>query len=253
MKRHRHLLWMSLAGMALTACAANRPVIRNEMALKGQPSLTLDGLTISAKLLDLAGIRKDPRLSKTVVVKAAGLLPTNVSWTLVDPPAFELRVLNRTGHVVRLHDAVIKLMDNAGNLYDPLSPATARAELDDAFAAARGRGWEITPDGAAQLGTALSQVKFLSENAQLLPDIAETFIVAFSGPHDHTEEGLNNWLALQSALRLKIFEVPTGTNEAGVVTKRVAFEFPFVVRTFRDTREVGPDGKEKLVSVEVQK
>ncbi len=60
---------------------------------------------------------------------------------------------------------------------------------------------------------------------------------------------MNQWLSQQTALRLKIYEVPTQTDQAGAVTRRVAFEFPVDVKTVRETWEDSLSGS-KLVSSE---
>jgi hypothetical protein len=249
----RALKLVSSIGLLLTACAPARPSLRNELTLQGDATQTQDGLTITARLMDVSAVTKDPRLSRNVRVMVGGLLPKEMPWMIVDPPVFELRILNRTGHVVNLHDTVIKLMDNAGNAFDPVNLAMASAALENDVAAARTKGYEISAQGMADLRASVNQIKFLNENARLIPDVSETFIVAFATTHERTLAGLNDWLARQTTLRLKIFEVPTRTNEAGAVTKRVAFEYPFSIRTYSESRVTDAEGNEKLVSVEVQK
>lgn len=239
--------------LVLAACAGPRESIRSEMTLTGDPMVTLDGLTVSARALDLQTIKGDPRFSRTVKLNgsalAAALIGHRNFWTVIDPPAFELRIRNQTGHVVRLNGVVIKLIGPDGTSYDALDHASARAELEESIAAARARGIDLSAASASELVSAQKQLKFLSENAQLLPEVSETFIVAFATPVGRTEKEVNDWLARQSSFRLKVFDIPTRTDAAGAVTKRVSFEFPVVVKTFRETYEDGPEGK-RLVSTQ---
>ncbi len=259
MSAHSHFRWSLLSALLLTACAGSQQVIRNEMKLQGESSVTLDGLAVSAKLLDGIAIKSDSRFSRKVsvtgtgLIQSASLLGSTPFVTIIDPPAFELRVRNNTGHVVRLQGTVIKLIDGAGNLYDALDRTSARDALDDTLSTARAQGYEVSNASSQELRGALSHVKFLTENGQLLPDVAETFIVAFAISNVHTEKELNEWLALQTSLRLKVYDVPTRTNEAGTVTKRVSFEFPVEVKTFRETYQTGPDGRKLTGTEEVAK
>jgi hypothetical protein len=253
--------WFSLVALiALVGCAGPREVIRNEIKLSGDSSLTLDGLTVSVRLLDVDAIKADPRLSRKLTYTPVGssgalalLAGTQGFMTLVNPPAFELKVRNQTGHVVRLQGTVIKLIDGSGSLYEALDRGTAEADLDSGLAAARSKGYEVSPSDSQELRSALSKVKFLTENGQLLPDISETFIVAFSLPFGQTEKEMNEWFAKQASFRLKVFDLPTRTNEAGAVTKRVSFEFPVTVKTFRETYADGSQGRKLVASEAVEK
>jgi hypothetical protein len=244
--------FLPFAVLAAVGCSSNRQVLRSEMKLQGDPSQTQDGFTLTAKVVALAVMTKDPRLTKAVEVISQGS-KKEVPWTLVNPPVFEVHASNRTGHVIKLTGAIFKLIDGAGNLYEPLTKSKLQAETEDAIIQAKKGGMAITQDGIAQLNSGMRALKFMDENTQLLPDIAETFFLAFELPIAQTQEGLNAWLAQQAALRLKIYEVPTRTNEAGVITKRVAFEFPVEVKTFRDTYAVGMMETKLVSSEEVKK
>lgn len=237
--------------LALVGCTSTKSIMRSEMQLTGSPSQAKDGLTMTAKVLDLQAMAKDTRLTKALPIAGSD---KEVPWTLLNPPTFEVRVLNQTGHAIRMRGAIFKLVDAAGNLYDAMPKDKAVANLMDSFSiAATKQGVSVTPAGQAMARSALQQVKFLDENSQLLPDIADTYLLAFDLPFEPSYEGMNGWLAGQAALQLKIYEVPTKTDEAGNITKRVAFEFPLTVKTFKDTYEIGLMDNKLVSSVEVKK
>lgn len=236
----------------LSACAGSRELLRNEMKLKGDANVTKEGLTVIARVLDEGAMAKEPRLVKTVDVARQGHV-MQVPWMLLTPPVFEVKITNKTGHVVKMTGAVFKLVDAAGNLYDALPKDKAIAhEMDAADAVAR-QGIVVPESSKHQIAQGIKQLKVLDENTQLLPDLSDTFFLSFELPIEPTGEALSTWLATQTSLQLKIYEVPTQTNDAGAVTKRVAFEFPLVVTTYRDTYEVGLMGSKLLSSQEVAK
>jgi hypothetical protein len=245
-----------ILAFAATGCVTNKQVLRSELQLQGDSGKTLEGLTVSAKVLGLDAVKGDPRLTKNLEATRVmmGVAATTKTFvTLVNPPVFEVRIMNKTGHVVRLDGTVIKLLDGGGNVYDAITKDVALTELNDSFDAGLSGGVVVGASERARAAAGLKQLKFLGDNVTLLPDVAETFIAAFALPIQQTEEGLNEWLAAQTSLRLKVFDVPVEVNAAGAVTKRVSFEYPIVVRSFRETYEVGPGGKKLLATEEVQK
>jgi hypothetical protein len=70
------------------------------------------------------------------------------NYMLLAPPVFAVTVTNNTGHVVRMKGAVIKLIDSANNLYDPLPKDMALAKLDEADAVSARKGIALTQESA---------------------------------------------------------------------------------------------------------
>jgi hypothetical protein len=248
-----NVLPVLLAVWAMTACTSTRQVLRSDIRLRGDAKQTRDGLTMEAAVTDIQSMQKDPRLSKTVTAvkrSDSGSVETQVGWVLLNPPAFQVKVTNNTGHVVKMTGAVFKLIDAAGNLYDATSKDKMAAQQADAIAGLEAQGVVLPAASKSQLNAAMRSIKLLDGNTELLPDMTETFFISFDLPVEPTADAVNKWLSEQTALRLKIYEVPTQTNEAGAITKRVAFEYPVDVQTVRETYEVSLVGGSKLVSSE---
>lgn len=72
------------------------------------------------------------------------------------------------------------------------------------------------PAATTSIMASVGQLKLLDDNAESLPDYAETDLVAFKPPGvEQTEAALNAWLASQTQLTLKLCEVPSqGTKQA---------------------------------------
>lgn len=241
----------------LSGCTSIRRVTRSQVSLAGTKAQTKEGITISATVTDLVSVQKDPRLFKTVPAvqrTSEGAVERNIGWILLNPPVLELRVTNETGHVIRFNGAVIAMIDGAGNRYESTTKDRLAAEQRSAIALLARQGTVVTPAGQAELERAARGLKLLDDNVQLLPSRADTYFLSFDLPVEPTLEAVNAWLAEQSSLQLAIYEVPVETNEAGTVTKRTAFEFPLVVKTFRDTYEDKLfQGSRLLSSVEIKK
>jgi hypothetical protein len=242
-----------VAALALNACTATRQVLRSDIRLHGDGKQTQDGLSIEAAVKDIQSMGKDARLSKKVdAVRRtdAGPVEMQLGWILLNPPAFQVKVTNTTGHVVKMTGAVFKLIDQAGNLYDATTKDRMAAQQADAISTLEGQGITLTPASKSQLNAAVRNLKLLDSNTEFLPDMSETFFLSFDIGVEPTEQAVNQWLSQQAALRLKIYEVPTQTDPAGAITKRVAFEFPVDVKTVRETYEDSMIGGSKLVSSE---
>lgn len=240
----RTAMIIAAAAALLAGCAPTvRTVIRNEMDLTGEAQVAKEGLTMKVTLLDEKAIRADSRLTKrgtySYVNPYTGT-PTQkeTDFMAVTPPTFQVKITNNTGHVARMKGIVIRLMDSAGTAYEAYTRDLMAADDEAAEQAlrARIRGFETSATTKSALAAARRNLKFLDDNSEVLPNQTETFYVCPKLPLEElTYEGLNKWIATQNTLVLRIFEVPSETDQAGNITKRVHFEFPLAVKSFEDT------------------
>jgi len=117
---------------------------------------------------------------------------------------FKVSVTNRTGHVLRFTGAVVKLIDEAGNMYDAFTKEECGA----------------TYVGTAQAGEASSRLrtlKYLDPNVEILPDMTWNGYIAFNlRPKDAGE-----------LVKFAVYDLVTKTDEAGNPKEKSRFEFNF--------------------------
>lgn len=247
----------ALSVLVAAGCATQHQTVRSELQLKSAPSTKVDGLTISAKVLDFDAVQRDRRLTTGAFAGTAPFVsPAPGAWRmlmLLRPPVYELTVTNGTGHVLRLAGMVVKLVDGAGQRHGLMSREQAGRELAYAIQGARAQNQGITPEQADVAAVRFSALKLLGDDVQLLPGQTETLFAVFALPFPRTEEGLHEWLAQQTALTLALYDVPTRTDAAGTVTKRTTLEFPVAVKSFRETYEISLTGSKLLARVAIEK
>ena len=237
---------------------------RHQMSARTAEPVTKEGLVVEAKVLGLDEEQKDPRLMKSVKFKwgefsvwkgattgdGTQAYEQDAPWLLLSPPIFQLKITNNTSHVVRMKGAVVKLIDAAGNTYEPTDKdvvvaglaaelANSEPQFRDALAKQGKTFLGFESNAVAKLQGAIATLKLLNQNAELLPNFTETYIVAFQLPIEPgSMKAYQDWVQAQSALTLKIFDITAETDQAGNPTKKVTFEFPIVVRSFKDTVQV---------------
>ena len=236
-----------------SACTSIQKVTRNEMSLAGESKQDQGGFIMDAKAFDQAAILKNSSLSKKVAVQVRGN-ERQVPMMLLTPPVFRIKVTNNTGHVAKLKGITVKLVDGASNTYDPFTKDQLDDNLSD-MAEAEAANGVIFPDSSLRkVRGSVKRLKFLDQNAEILPDFTETFYVSFNlGLEEQTTDALNRWLAEQSTLKLMIYGLPVEADQAGNITKRVNFDYPLAVTTYEDTYKVGMGGAQKLSSRKIEK
>lgn len=238
--------------------------MRHEMTAQQSEPIAQDGLVVQARVLGIKEATEEPRLSKKVAFNAIDrqsgrTAPGEVGWLIATPPVFQVKVTNNTGHVVRFSGSIIKLVDAAGNMYDPATKDLLLATNNESISAwARERsqrsGATIAfPDqqmdgSTATVKAAIAGLKLLDANTELLPGMTETYFVAFQIPIEASvPSSYDDWLNKQTTLVLKMYEVTAETDAAGTPTKKVQFDFPVIVKNFNDSVTY-TDGVRKVTS-----
>lgn len=224
---------------SMLACApATKVTVRNEITAVSSSPVDHDGISMQAKVYGVKEASEHPRLGRTVpatINKLGFNVQGKVGFSLVTPPVFEVRFTNSTNHVVRTKGTVIKLTDAAGNTYDPKSKDELQATLDQAIQKMGDGvdGQKVTLDSGAltTLKGAITSIKILDQNAEILPNVTETFYVCFNLPVEPTADSINQWLSSQTTLTLKVFDLTTETDAAGTPTKKAQFDFPINIKS----------------------
>lgn len=208
-------------------------------AINFQSPVTKSGLTIEVKAIHEGNMEQFPRIMGEVdyairdsagnIVKEKALKTSAYSWL---PLAFQLKIANKTGHVVRFTGAVIKLVDAAGNLYDPISKEDLEAEWmgwDGKEVEAKYGTTEITSVNRMQ--SVVRKMKVLGPNTEILPDYTTEVYVGF-GPHMpwmNSYDQASGELASLEQVKLMLYEVVTETDDAGNPVAKEKFEWAFDV------------------------
>lgn len=169
----------------------------------------------------------DPITNSTSTVKVFAVSPgSDVS---------QVKITNQTDHVVRLQGAVIRLFDPAEN---PLEP---QSKEEVAAAATRGSMLAVQgacPDAANKIRDALTTVRFLGPNTELLPGTTTTGYLVF----------LPSNVQLPGTWKLSLYEIPVKVDAAGNPVAKTRFDFAYIRKKFEDTYSKEAFGARKLVS-----
>jgi hypothetical protein len=211
-----HRSRIALLALAALACVACGPSFR--ITTLAAPSLRprtegtarAGGLEVTVTPITPATMRAIPNASVPVGV------PSGVTrYPTLPMPAFQVRIVNRTGHVVRLDDAVFRLDAPAsGERYHALE---STSEVIDWARGFYGTTLVKNPMLAAQLGAEISRLPLLNHDAVLLDGDDSTYLLAFQLPMGSPAE-LEEFLRTRSELVLRLAEVPVAFDQAGAVT-----------------------------------
>jgi len=198
----------------------------------GEAEQTKDGMTVSVLPIGPENAKRFPQIHKIVTFTA---MQRNVlsgkeepvkregSSVIIPTPAFQVRIINKTGHVVRFSTVVFRLQDNTGKTY-PLYASTNEliAWLENAWSTAVGP--EAAKEVMKQLSVAIGSLQFLTRSVELLNGDEWSGYLAFNMGVNGEEDYYNFMNGIQR-LKLRLAEVPTGTSAAGQVSKTAEFAF----------------------------
>lgn len=146
---------------------------------------------------------------------------------------YQLKLSNQTDHVVRLQGAIIRLFDPAENQIEPVSK-------EDAIAAATRTlsNQGVCNSEAPKIMAALSTVKFIGPNTELLPGTTTTgYLLFFPQRPD-----------LPGVWKLSLYEIPVKVDAAGSTIARTRFDFAYLRKKFEDTYSQEFMGDRKLLN-----
>jgi len=238
-------LILFFAGVILFSCAApTRQIMRYslEPASSGELSQEHNNLVVEIKPLSHEEVFKNPRLAVKVNGKKYdsifGWLNQEFQICAIPVPAFEVKVTNNTGHVVRTAGAVIRLADNTGNLYKPFS---SKEELS---AYLENEQQRLLQTGKYRVDYSsvkmrLMTLPILGNNIEFLPGYTETYFLTFNTPVTSGLMKYQQFMDSISSFTLKLFDFVTKTDAAGNPTERTNFEFRLLKKAFQYTYKGG--------------
>jgi len=203
-------------------------------------TLSKDGLTI-----EVPNITQMPEVFRVEVpvcdrngnpvVDSGVATMTTITALPIGGDLFQVKISNQTDHVVRLTGAVIRLFDPAENPIEPQSKEEVVATATRPSSLAQ-QGACAT--AAAKVTDALTTVRFIGPNTELLPGTTTTGYLSFMPP-DNSVPG--TW-------KLSLYEIPVKVDAAGAAVAKTRFDFAYVHKKFRDTYSQELLGERKLVS-----
>ena len=228
----KHGMWVSMLALGILGLGSlhmgcgPKPTTRTGLFLDINPNsleqVDRDGIRISVKAITLENYTSFPKVYTALAAEAL-TGPTTIPWIDVNIPAFELTILNSTGHVLKLTRAVVKLQDDRGVIYEPSTKTGLAAMVDTrALKLAADQVRIDLPEARGRIKT----LKLLDPDLVLLPEITEVVYVTFDYPEEPA-----TFLAKTHSLRLMLYEIPVMTDEAGEVTRTANFEFLYDVST----------------------
>jgi hypothetical protein len=148
---------------------------------------------------------------------------------------YQIKLTNQTDHVVRLQGAVIRLFDPAENQIEPQSKDEVVATATRPSSLAK-QG--ACPSAAAKVTDALTTVRFIGPNTELLPGTTTTGYLSFLPANTQ----------LPGTWKLSLYEVPVKVDAAGSTVAKTRFEFVYLRKKIQDSFSQEMLGERKLVS-----
>jgi hypothetical protein len=223
--------------LAISACASAPPILANITTSTlhshdPQPEVTREGITIS-----VTPITHENRLSASQIHRLITYTQTGVNSLgqpaqaqaqvddyVVPLPAFQVRIANHTGHVLRFTQTIFRLQDSRSRNYQLF------ASTDELAA------WNVQNDGQLasnaefmqQERAVIAQVPLLNRNTELLNgDEYSGYLVFNMTPYG------GDLLDQIERMTLRIAEVPVDMNDAGVASRTTEFQFVFDKSTYQ--------------------
>jgi hypothetical protein len=228
-----------LAVLALSlACASPPPPVHATLQVPtlrvhDQPEVTTDGMTISVTPITAENVARFPMIWKHLSWTSTGTSSTGAvvatqssgEMCIVPLPAFEVRIANGTGHVVRFTNVVFRLQPDLGQP-PPLFSGTQELQAhNENVIATQNPSLAGNPQIGAQIRAAVGSLRLLDRNTELLNGDSYTGYLVFNLGTNTYEEQVAWMNAAGQRLRLRIAEVPTQLDEAGNVSHTTEFEF----------------------------
>jgi hypothetical protein len=199
-------------------------------------TLSKDGLTI-----EVPNLTQMPEVFRveTVACDSNGnpVADTMTTITALSASAelYQLKITNQTDHVVRLQGAVIRLFDPAENQIEPQTKEEVVATASRPSSLAK-QG--ACPTAAAKITDALTTVRFIGPNTELLPGTTTTGYLSFLPANTQ----------LPGTWKLSLYEIPVKVDAAGAPVAKTRFDFVYLRKNIQETFSQELMGERKLVS-----
>lgn len=221
-----------LVGIALILGSATGPreVTQYKFEPKADSSTEFeqDNLIVRIRAIDQTNFKQFPSLMANVKYASAPgrkkLYKSSIRITQF--PAFELSITNNTGHVIRFSKAIIKMEDDAGNMYDARTKTEMVAEAKEW---SENQADENEQFYGNQYINQVKKVKVVDNNFELLPNYTQKGYLLFNIDQMMSTEEYADFVTGSDYFKVMLYEIPVGTDAAGNATKTTNFQFVYVV------------------------
>jgi len=234
-----------LAALPAVGCGPTLSTsVRTETALApgNTGTLSKDGLTI-----EVPNLKQMPEVFRVEVAAcdvdgkpvvdalSGGVGTTTVTALPATGELYQIKLTNQTDHVVRLQGSVIRLFDPAENQIEPQSKEEVVATATRPSSLAQ-QG--ACPAAAAKVTDALTTVRFIGPNTELLPGTTTTGYLSFLPANTQ----------LPGTWKLSLYEIPVKVDAAGTAVAKTRFDFVYLRKKIQETYSQELMGDRKLVS-----
>lgn len=213
--------------------------------VNGESEVASEGLKVTLTPITNDNARGFPQIRKTITwnqttTDSAGASETkthSASINLAPFPAFQVRIANNTGHVVRLTTAVFRLENNVGKKWQTFSST-------EELLAWTMSSLHLDPTNMSQITSqvqsAVGGLQLLKRSVELLKGDEWTGYLAFNLGLT-TDSEYTDFMNNTERLTVRLAEIPVETNDAGQATKTTEFTFA-VDKTTVQVAAVCPPG-----------
>jgi len=160
---------------------------------------------------------------------------TTITALSASAELYQMKITNKTDHVVRLQGAVIRLFDPAENPIEPQSKEEVVATATRPSSLAKQGACSTA---AAKITDALTTVRFIGPNTELLPGTTTTGYLSFLPANTQ----------LPGTWKLSLYEIPVKVDAAGAAVAKTRFDFVYLRKKIQETYSQELLGERKLVS-----
>lgn len=230
---------MACISMALTsACAMQQdpPVLTRlpvpTVRMHGEAQIASEGLDVTVTPIAADNMQRFPQIWKALSFQRAvpdgqggvAMRPGTISLAIVPLPSFQVRIVNKTDHVIRLSTAIFRLESNVGKRWQTFASSDELAAWNMGVVAASGLDPQIQSQLVGQFTGLVGSLQLLTRSVELLKgDEWSGYLVFNLGttkPSDYMD-----LMASMERFTLRLAEVPVETTDSGAVTKTTEFTF----------------------------
>lgn len=183
-----------------------------------------DGLKVSIRSITFENYSSFPKIyTITTYTSTDNPGPVPLPFVLVALPAFEISITNTTGHILKFSRAVMKLQDNNGESYDVMLKNDLNANIASYVQNQLAQGIFVNQ---LPLTSQVNTMKIVDQNFEILPNFTEKGYLVFNIQQNSLKD-YETFLSTKQYLKVLMYEIPTETDDAGIVKKTTNFEFIF--------------------------
>jgi len=234
-----HVVFLPMV-VVLSACpaAAPKPPVHAKLPVPAlrmhdKAELTREGLKVLVTPIAADNLRTFPQIWRKVALRMAVQNPQGgapimvnkqVGIPIVPLPAFQVRIANNTGHVVRLSTAVFRLQNNVGKRFQTFASTHELLAWNMGYIAATVRDLTVQAQLGTQIQSALNSLQLLGRSVELLKGDEWTGYLVFNMQTTKPQDYMD-LMGGTERFTLRLAEIPIEIDAAGKVSKTTEFTF----------------------------